>query len=63
MIFEKKKPCFRCEQDFTYYVNMIDQRGSRTRKYCNECKVLQHQDESRQYQRKLKQGMDFVERV
>ena len=55
--------CKRCNHLFLYNVNLLDQRGIRTRKYCDECKVLQHQDESRQYQRKLKQGMDFVERV
>ena len=46
-----KIECKRCNQLFSYTINLLDQRGSRSRKYCDECNILQHQDESRDYQR------------
>ena len=44
--------CVRCKCSFSYEGQLGVGRGKMTRKYCNECKVLQHRDESRLYQRK-----------
>jgi hypothetical protein len=44
--------CVRCKCSFKYEGQLGVGRGKMTRKYCNECKVLQHRDESRLYQRK-----------
>ena len=44
--------CIRCKCSFNYEGQLGVGRGKMTRKYCNECKVLQHRDESRLYQRK-----------
>ena len=38
--------CIRCKQKF----DVLDSR----RKFCNECRVLQHRDESKLYQRELR---------
>jgi late competence protein required for DNA uptake (superfamily II DNA/RNA helicase) len=46
-----ERGCIRCHKTFKYKINMLDQRGSRTRKYCNHCIILNHSDESREYQR------------
>ena len=47
--------CIRCKKKFSYDVNPNDNRGSRTRKYCDRCVILQHADESRLYQRLRRQ--------
>lgn len=47
--------CIRCHKKFEYKVNPNEKRGSRTRKYCNHCIILQHADESRAYQRVRRQ--------
>ena len=49
-----KIECKRCNQLFPYAINLLDQRGSRTRKYCDECIILQHADESKLYQKELR---------
>ena len=54
--------CIRCHESFTYELNNENElRGSRTRKYCDHCIVLNHADESREYQRirrqKIKLGV------
>ena len=46
------RACHRCKQIFEYEGTIGVGRGKMTRRYCNECKVLQHRDESREYQRK-----------
>ena len=48
------KICKRCNRDFTYGDITKSLRGQMTRKYCDECIVLQHRDESKIYQRKIK---------
>jgi len=45
------KDCIRCKKPFPYKINILDQRGYRTRKYCDDCIILQHRDESREYQK------------
>ena len=54
--------CIRCHESFTYKVkNENELRGSKTRKYCDRCIILNHADESREYQRirrqKIKLGV------
>ena len=54
--------CIRCQKSFTYELkNENELRGSKTRKYCNHCIILNHADESREYQRirrqKIKLGV------
>ena len=40
--------CARCHKAFRYDVHdMLDQRGVRTRRYCDTCIVLQHRDEKK----------------
>ena len=44
--------CIRCHESFTYKVkNENELRGIRTKRYCDECVILNHRDESREYQR------------
>jgi len=43
--------CIRCKELFSYKGNFGIGRGTMTRRYCNKCKILQHRDESRLYQR------------
>ena len=47
--------CIRCKCPFSYEGVIGTGRGSMTRKYCDECKILQHRDESREYMRRRKQ--------
>ena len=47
--------CIRCKRSFSYEGTIGTGRGSMTRKYCDECKILQHRDESREYMRRRKQ--------
>ena len=49
------KVCIRCDKEFEYGDMNKSFRGQMTRKYCDQCKVLQHRDESRLYQRRNKQ--------
>ena len=49
--------CVRCKCSFTYEGQLGVGRGSMTRKYCDECKILQHRDESREYMRRRKHAM------
>jgi hypothetical protein len=46
--------CIRCKSSFNYEGIIGIGRGSMTRKYCNDCKILQKRDESREYQRRKK---------
>ena len=41
--------CIRCSQTFDHEIYL---HGNR--KYCNDCKVLQHREESKLYQRELR---------
>jgi|21_taG_2_1085346.scaffolds.fasta_scaffold05093_9 hypothetical protein len=41
------RSCIRCKETFDY---ALDNR----RKYCDDCRVLQHRDESKIYQRELR---------
>ena len=52
--------CVRCKCSFTYKGQLGGGRGSMTRKYCNECKILQHRDESREYMRKMRLRQWFI---
>ncbi len=48
------KYCIRCDNIF-YYGNFNKSlRGQMTRKYCDDCIILQHRDESREYQRNIR---------
>ena len=49
--------CVRCKCSFTYEGQLGIGRGSMTRKYCDDCKILQHRDESREYMRRRKHAM------
>jgi hypothetical protein len=51
MIISLLKICKRCNKSFHYGDFNKSLQGQMTRKYCDKCKVLQHQDESREYQR------------
>ena len=46
--------CIRCKRSFSYKGELGIGKGSMTRKYCDDCKVLQHRDESREYMRRMK---------
>jgi len=46
------KYCKRCRKEFEYGDMNKSLRGQLTRKYCNKCIILQHRDESRDYQRR-----------
>jgi len=48
------KVCKRCSTEFYYGEALADLRGRMTRRYCDGCIILQHRDESREYQRRLK---------
>ena len=52
--------CIRCKKLFNYGNMDISLRGQMTRKYCNECIVLQHRDESRLYQRRKRLNMRIM---
>tara|TARA_B110000467_G_scaffold30969_1_gene27895 strand:+ start:288 stop:491 length:204 start_codon:yes stop_codon:yes gene_type:complete len=56
------KICKRCGYDFAYGANVPIRslRGLMTRKYCDDCIILQHKDESRTYQAKLRAKKNFV---
>lgn len=56
------KICKRCGSNFMYGANFPTRslRGLMTRKYCDGCIVLQHKDESRIYQAKLRAKKNFV---
>lgn len=49
------KKCKRCGTKFYYGDAFADLRGRMTRRYCDSCIILQHRDESREYQRTHKQ--------
>ena len=49
------KICVRCDKQFEYGDMNKSLRGQMTRKYCDQCKILQHRDESRLYSN-LKRG-------
>ena len=49
--------CKRCVKPFPHGKLTLDMRGKSTRKYCDHCKILQHRDESKLYQRKKKLEM------
>ena len=51
MITSLLKICKRCNKTFRYGNFNKSLQGQMTRKYCNECRIRQHQDESREYQR------------
>jgi len=55
MIEPLMKYCMRCSDKFYYGDFNKSLRGQMTRKYCDECIILQHRDESREYQR-IKNG-------
>lgn len=46
-----KKYCIRCKQGFKYGDWNKSLRGQMTRKYCDQCNILQHRDESKLYQK------------
>ena len=52
--------CIRCKKLFNYGNMDISLRGQMTRRYCNECIVLQHRDESRLYQRRKRLNMRII---
>ena len=54
------RECIRCKNLFNYGNMDISLRGQMTRKYCNECIVLQHRDESKKYQRRKKLNMRII---
>ena len=46
--------CVRCKCSFSYEGKLGVGRGKMTRRYCDQCIILQHRDESRKYQRKMR---------
>jgi hypothetical protein len=46
------RECKRCNEKFYYGEIFANLRGRMTRRYCDNCIILQHRDESREYQRK-----------
>ena len=46
--------CVRCKHFFSYNGELGIGRGTMTRRYCDDCKILNHRDESKRYQRKIK---------
>ena len=52
--------CVRCKYSFNYKGKLGIGRGKMTRRYCNQCIILQHRDESREYQRKKRFEMRQV---
>jgi len=53
------RSCIRCRCSFSYEGQLGVGRGKMTRKYCNECIILQHRDESREYQRKKRYNLRY----
>ena len=46
--------CVRCKELFKYNGNYGVGRGTMTRRYCDQCKILQHRDEAILYQKRKK---------
>lgn len=46
------RSCIRCKCLIEYEADLNNLRGQRTRRYCKDCVVLNHRDESREYQRR-----------
>jgi hypothetical protein len=46
--------CIRCKELFEYEGKMGVGRGTMTRRYCDQCKILQHRDEAILYQKRKK---------
>tara|TARA_R110002126_G_scaffold280186_1_gene427460 strand:+ start:133 stop:306 length:174 start_codon:yes stop_codon:yes gene_type:complete len=52
--------CVRCKEAFEYNGDYGIGRGTMTKRYCEQCKILQHRDESREYQRRKKLNMCII---
>ena len=46
--------CIRCKESFEYNGDYGVGRGTMTRRYCDQCRILQHRDEAILYQKRKK---------
>tara|TARA_R100000963_G_C4622645_1_gene89728 strand:- start:822 stop:1022 length:201 start_codon:yes stop_codon:yes gene_type:complete len=49
-----ERGCIRCKEIFEYEGIIGVGRGNMTRRYCDQCKILQHRDEAILYKKRKK---------